>query len=70
MKCDFILFGHSGKLAVTRSNGTPVGVIHQQGRNREIHMGELPFLCTTEAAVAVRLSQHHGYWKASKLSLV
>ena len=38
-----------------------------QGRNREINMGEPPFLCTTETAVAVRLSQHHGHWKALEI---
>ena len=42
----------------------------EQGRNRDIHMGEIPFLCTTETAetaVAVRLSQHHGHWKALEI---
>ena len=38
-----------------------------QGRIREIHMGEPPFLCTTETAVAVRLIQHHGHWKALEI---
>ena len=44
-----------------RTDGPTDGRTHalDQGRNREIHMGELPFLCTTETAVAVRLSKHH-----------
>ena len=46
---------------------SPTTDILIQGRIREIHMGEPPFFCTTETAVAVRLSQHHGHWKALEI---
>ena len=45
-------------MAIVIAAGVAVVAV-DQGRNREIHVGGPLFLCTTETAVAVQLSQDH-----------